>query len=749
MWAAAKVLSLPCLVLLEFLDAAGELPGLLQPGPVLLAGAPLHPPHGELVDFAAVHSEVIQLLADRAEGAVAAFAVAPRLLVRVTHRNPVVAPGCGAADGVAEGHNACSQELVGKPAVNVRRFAADNPYISVGEHISAAHARAAGGLPLAHCSGDALAKAFETEGVARRLAEVQHLEGGHFVEAYRALLRLPSLRHLRHLFVDPNARVLQQGESRCELLSRAGGVEAGEDHHGLQGVSPALHERERAHCPRPSVRAALQHRKTLGEVLVPSREHLGHVQQVHHALLWCLALSLWRRHLLLFLLLLGRRYVAALGQELWQHLRTAEVALHTGHVLVVDAKAVSPGNLLVVLLVVDDVIERAGDVAVLEHRLADLLLRSLLLWAVRNLLLHGIEVGLDELVRDVHVGDEVEELAHGHGGDAVLLEEARNVRAVGLQEGKRVWVVVLHRLGDVDEVQVALEVEDVVLAEVAVDELAGLVHDAHELDALQVERRELPCGEPPAVHCILELGRRHAVLADVGHDQHVLPQVQRLRAENAGLVEAGEVAHLLLGPELDHLAGIVLAEAAPEAEVAGDEALTVLVDEDRRLVHLHRHLSTLLAHARLLGSGTVDAHCARADASAGAEFAVVDVRLLARGDAAVDRVQHVAVQHLEDDHPRPRVQHLLARRPVLLLLLAHHESIILAGALLEGANSSAGHGRGAGVAVVDGLEVDPALVLGQLRGGLVPALVRDAVGGHHRSATVLEVQIAVAILLVV
>ena len=67
-----------------------------------------------------------------------------------------------------------------------------------------------------------------------------------------------------------------------------------------------------------------------------------------------------------------------------------------------------------------------------------------------------------------------------------------------------------------------------------------------------------------------------AVLAaDEAHEQHVRPQQDRPRAEDARVVQPRQVAHLLLRPRANHLARVLLPVALPEPELAGD----VLVPE--------------------------------------------------------------------------------------------------------------------------------------------------------------------------
>jgi hypothetical protein len=58
-----------------------------------------------------------------------------------------------------------------------------------------------------------------------------------------------------------------------------------------------------------------------------------------------------------------------------------------------------------------------------------------------------------------------------------------------------------------------------------------------------------------------------------------------------------EVSELLLSPHFDHLSRVALAVTVAEAVVARHILVAILEDEDRRLVHLDRHLP-LIASTR-------------------------------------------------------------------------------------------------------------------------------------------------------
>jgi len=93
------------------------------------------------------------------------------------------------------------------------------------------------------------------------------------------------------------------------------------------------------------------------------------------------------------------------------------------------------------------------------------------------------------------------------------------------------------------------------------------------------------------------------LLANELHDENVLAQQDRLRASNASGVQPRVVAHLLLGPELDHLAWVALAVALSESKLARHVAITILEDQDAGLVDLDGHLAAIELRRRVIHVG--------------------------------------------------------------------------------------------------------------------------------------------------
>lgn len=106
--------------------------------------------------------------------------------------------------------------------------------------------------------------------------------------------------------------------------------------------------------------------------------------------------------------------------------------------------------------------------------------------------------------------------------------------------------------------------QDVVLAEIAVRQLADLEEGAQDDDHVQVEAAHL--GQPHVR--VLQARGSHLAGADELHDQHVHLEGERLGAADAGRVQARQVAQLLLRPHLHHLPRVALAVAVAESVVA-------------------------------------------------------------------------------------------------------------------------------------------------------------------------------------
>eukprot|EP00968_Pinguiococcus_pyrenoidosus_P026605 scaffold7114_cov264-Pinguiococcus_pyrenoidosus.AAC.9 len=198
-------------------------------------------------------------------------------------------------------------------------------------------------------------------------------------------------------------------------------------------------------------------------------------------------------------------------------------------------------------------------------------------------------------------------------------------------------MVVLHRLAHVDEHHLAIVVQHVILGQIAVHQAAAMEHQAHlphhlpvaTLQALQTQVR------------IFQPRSRPSLGPEKLHHQHVPLQQHRLRARNAGILESPQVADLLLGPHRHHLPRVAPAVPVSEAPLSGDVLVSVFEHQDGGLVDLDGQFLTGAAHC------------------------VVDVGLLARAEAAVELSQKTPAQHLEEHHSGLRVQHLLARGPLI------------------------------------------------------------------------------------
>lgn len=111
-------------------------------------------------------------------------------------------------------------------------------------------------------------------------------------------------------------------------------------------------------------------------------------------------------------------------------------------------------------------------------------------------------------------------LEHLHFGEhlhSLLIKKVIDIFDVPLQEGQSLRMVSLYRLGDIDHVYFVLVVEQVVLAQICVDELALLVQQSHDGQHLQVYVRELLLGFLD----LSQFGGRNAILADKIHHQYI------------------------------------------------------------------------------------------------------------------------------------------------------------------------------------------------------------------------------------
>ena len=122
-------------------------------------------------------------------------------------------------------------------------------------------------------------------------------------------------------------------------------------------------------------------------------------------------------------------------------------------------------------------------------------------------------------------------------------------------------MVVLDTLRHVDDVDLLFEEEHVEFAEIAVDEASHVVDAMNDLDAVEIELTRLRLVDVG----VLEERSGKALLANEAHDEHVAAQEDRLRTLDARLIDARQVAELLLGPCANHFARIVLGITVSES----------------------------------------------------------------------------------------------------------------------------------------------------------------------------------------
>merc|ERR1719420_60420 len=101
-------------------------------------------------------------------------------------------------------------------------------------------------------------------------------------------------------------------------------------------------------------------------------------------------------------------------------------------------------------------------------------------------------------------------------------------------------MIMLYRLRDINDVQGVTIMQDVILRQVAVDKFADLEHASNNPDEHAIEPR-------PSVlrHLrIFQSWRYDTILANIFHNQDVLPDLDWNRAWQVSIPHAAQVAHL-------------------------------------------------------------------------------------------------------------------------------------------------------------------------------------------------------------
>ena len=113
---------------------------------------------------------------------------------------------------------------------------------------------------------------------------------------------------------------------------------------------------------------------------------------------------------------------------------------------------------------------------------------------------------------------------------------------------------------------------------------------------------------------------------------------------NAVGVHSREIAEFFLCPQSNHLSRVVSRIAVSESIFAGDVAISILEDEDRRLVDFDRSMFVLFVPS------------------------VVDVRFFARGDTPVDFTDQTLLKEFEKNQTRARIEHLFDGGSIVFVL---------------------------------------------------------------------------------
>ena len=147
----------------------------------------------------------------------------------------------------------------------------------------------------------------------------------------------------------------------------------------------------------------------------------------------------------------------------------------------------------------------------------------------------------------------------------------------------------LHTLTDIDDIELLLVVEDVVLAQICVDQSACLVHHTHVSEQFHVVRApsRLRLGDIEfdilEAGCWTTLGGSHK-----SHDKNVQTQMDRLGGGNARGIDSAQVPHFLLRPQFDHRPVVALAVSLSEPEFTSHILFSVLENQNACLVDLDR-----------------------------------------------------------------------------------------------------------------------------------------------------------------
>mmetsp|Transcript_25722 Transcript_25722/g.69802 ORF Transcript_25722/g.69802 Transcript_25722/m.69802 type:complete len:458 (+) Transcript_25722:461-1834(+) len=218
---------------------------------------------------------------------------------------------------------------------------------------------------------------------------------------------------------------------------------------------------------------------------------------------------------------------------------------------------------LVVALIVQNLIHALGDEGLLKHSICHRCLRVLTNGPACGDFHEPVQCCIQGVLSNQGVHRKLEQLSHRQHSNAFGPEVVVDVLAVLSQEIQRLWVVQVYRLRHVNDPQLPLMVQDVVLAEVRMHQAASLIQGADGHHHLCVSLAQACRGQVS----VTKPRRRHTILSNEFHDQHVHAQLNGGRHVQACGLEPCQVAQLLLSPHLDHLARVAAAVACLEPVV--------------------------------------------------------------------------------------------------------------------------------------------------------------------------------------
>jgi hypothetical protein len=141
----------------------------------------------------------------------------------------------------------------------------------------------------------------------------------------------------------------------------------------------------------------------------------------------------------------------------------------------------------------------------------------------------------------------------------------------------------LDALTHIDEIQLSALVENVVLAEIAVDQLTLLIQNSDVLYALFIQVLILFLGE---LRVFKSWGCDH-IRSDVCHDEDIGLYHDGLRTGDLAFDDPAEVSEFFFSPDLNQFSGVVSGRRPSESELSFDVFFPVFEYENRGFIDFY------------------------------------------------------------------------------------------------------------------------------------------------------------------